>query len=255
MDMPMAWLPLAACLLLGAIPPLTHQQRVRLETARDGRDHREEAFLALVENVREWSVQTGGAPFRLDPDLDAMIAEPARSRGDLCRLEGVVQQKSMLGRPHDRVGRWYIRDDRGRPILLYVVHPPGDAPADPPEGSRIAVMARFYKPVELTARDGVTRPYPAFVGPVPKLLRRAGATAPLAALPVVLFLVIPLLAAFAMLLIYTRRQRRAVAVHGPVLPAIDPEPDDDRPLPDDPAEALAELRRRADGGDHLHSSP
>ena len=77
--------------LLLSVPPLTDEQRVRLETAYDGRDHQEEAFVALLDNVR--SVGDDDL-VRLRPDPDRLVAEPEAFRGDLCRLVGRIEQKT-----------------------------------------------------------------------------------------------------------------------------------------------------------------
>jgi hypothetical protein len=107
------------------------------------------------------------------------------------------------------------------------------------------VLARFYKRVDAVARDGVERSYAAFVGAHPQ--RVEAAPAGTAHLFIVLVPVIVLLAAFVVLMMYVRRQRGGRRA---VRRAIGPEDaavlDEIGPLPDDPAEALAELRRRAD---------
>jgi hypothetical protein len=226
-----------------AIPPLSPDQVVRLATARDGRDHREEAFVALVEHVRQWSGGLGDAAIRLHPDLEALLADAGAHRGDLCRLSGVIQQQTRLGRPHEGVDEWFIRDQAGRPLLVYVVQrqaEPADRLFQP--GRHITIDARFYKRVEMEARDGVVRAYPAFVGAHPRLVvgpRGQRGQLGLVAVPVAI-----LLLAFIAVLIYARRRRPPG--RGPHRPApLASPPIDEPPLPDDPAEALAELNRRA----------
>ena len=57
---------LIICLALAAVPPLTGDERARLDGAVDGRDQRGEAFAALVENIDRWTPGAGGA-LRPDP--------------------------------------------------------------------------------------------------------------------------------------------------------------------------------------------
>jgi hypothetical protein len=108
----------------------------------------------------------------------------------------------------------------------------------------VVVAARFYKPVEFSARDGEVRRYAAFVGAHP---RRAGAstTGDLARLWLITVPVAVLFATFLTLLFITRRARGAGTDRPLTRPDPHSEVDDTGPLPDDPAEALAELRRRA----------
>ncbi|MHC4947022.1 MAG: hypothetical protein ACYTG1_01995 [Planctomycetota bacterium] len=224
-------------LVLAAVPALTAEQQARLATARDGRDHREEAFAALLENVEGWTGDPGDAPVRLRPDPDRMTGDPARYRGDLCRLAGVLQQRTRLDPPFEHVHEWFIRDDEGRPILVYVLEP-GDAPTFAP-GARVRLLARFYKRAEEEARDGRRHVYAAFVGAAPT---RAAPAGELRGLVYVAVPVVIMFAVFLLLLLGGWRRRsagraRSVPPEAPV--------DDPRPLPDDPAAALTELRRRA----------
>jgi hypothetical protein len=234
---------IVAIIVLTLIPPLTAEQETRLQTARDGRDHREEAFVAIVENVRSGPWELGGDAVVLHPDHDAMIADPATHRGRLCRIEGVVQQATDLARPHDGITEWFVRDDDGRPILVYVVHAP-ERPG-PGERDRIEMIVRFYKPIDAEGRDGVTRRYPAYVGTAPKAILRNTAGSSVSPLLIIALPLGILLVAFVFLLVYTRRQRRGDAPHHRVRTA--PVEESEPPLPDDPAEALAEMKRRSDG--------
>ncbi|NQX90484.1 MAG: hypothetical protein HRT77_17750, partial [Halioglobus sp.] len=56
-------------LLLAAVVPLSNDQLARVETARDDRDHREEALAALLENVSAWRAGLGDVAIRLEPDV------------------------------------------------------------------------------------------------------------------------------------------------------------------------------------------
>ncbi len=151
-----------------------------------------------------------------------------------------LSQQSWLPAPHEDVAEWFIRDDRGRPILVYVSGL--DRKHGFRDGMRVVLDARFYKRVEAEALDGRFHRYPAFVGELP--LAAAGAGASWGRLWVVAIPVAILLGVFLILLVYARagapRPRPAARA--------DWRPDDAEDLPRDPAEALAELRRRAEAG-------
>jgi hypothetical protein len=234
---------LLLCIACAAVPPLTDDQRVRLADAVDGTDHRDDAFAALVENVRRWTPGSGDAPVRLQPDLERMLAHPETYRGTLCRLEGSLEQQAPLAPPWEGMAEWFVRDDAGRPILVYVA---GLQPGRGFRGGRpVVILARFYKRVDAVARDGRTHRYPAFVGAHPLALGspdRGWARLWAVTIPVAAMLVV-----FLLLLVYARRG------HGPMRGRAGAggvwTEEMDEPLPEDPAEALAELRRRAEAAD------
>lgn len=228
--------------VLAGIPPLTSEQRTRLETAYDGRDHQEEAFVALLEHVSQWTPGLGTASIRLEPDPQVMLQDPQAHRGALCRLAGTVVQQTALARPYESVTEWFIRDEAGRPILVYVVGLNQDRPFR--DGSKILIDARFYKRVDFVARDGARHEYAAFVGRFPSLQRASAAD--LTRLWVVLVPVVVMLVVFMALFLYVRRHSGRTGHRLRPLAAGRIEVDDDETLPEDPAEALAELRRRAE---------
>ena len=229
--------------MLAVIPPLTDDERVRLATAYDGRDHQEEAFMALLEHVGRWSGRVGDTPVRLHPDFEAMVDDPDAYRGELCRVVGAIGQQTRLPAPYDAATEWFVRDDTGRPILVYVV---GLDPAAPFRyGERIVILGRFYKRVEAVARDGVVRAYPALVGAFPRRLA-AGAGGEWGGLWVVAFPVAFMLVIFLVLFVYVTRRRRPTHAYLALATHLAPDATEGPPLPADPAEALAELRRRAE---------
>jgi hypothetical protein len=230
---------LILCVAWAAIPPLTDAQSARLATAADGRDEPDDAFAALVEHVAGWTPGAGDAAPRPEPHLDLMVAEPAAYRGALYRIAGSIQQQTPLAWPYEDVAEWVVRDGAGRPILVYVCGLAGDH--DLGVGRPVVIPGRFYKRVDAVAHDGQVRRYPAFVGafPRPGVGREGWARLWTVTVPVAI-----MLAVFLLLLLYARRgqgaMRARAAGAGPWT-----EPEDDR-LPEDPAEALAELRRRAE---------
>lgn len=234
-------LALTCGLLLGATQPLTEQQQARLDTARDGHDHRDEAFMALLENVRTWTSALADEPVRLQFSPDAMIAEPDAFRGDLVAVEGRLEQRSHLQRVYEDVEEWFVRLDDQTPIIVFVVNASDHAGIQ--HGRTVSLIARFYKRIDAIDRMGIERSYAAFVAAHPRevlshtqgtMLRLWVVAAPVAAL----------LVAFGLLMVFIRRNRRSMTKpHVSVYP--DAELDDSVDLPDDPAEALAELQRRA----------
>ncbi len=234
-------------LLLAAVEPLTAGQRIRLQTAYDGRDHQEEAFVALLENIEAWTPGVGDAAIRLHLDLEAMMAEPEAFRGDLCRITGTIQQQTPLGRPYTGVAEWFLSDETDRLFLVFVTDVGLEKSSEElfAKGNHVTIVARFYKRLDALARDGTVHVYPAFVGRFPRTLMAADAAWGglwAVAGPVAVMLVV-----FAILLGYARRGGRSRPHRVPLageLPTHGPEN-----LPNDPAEALAELRRRAEACD------
>lgn len=247
----MTW-PLLA-LILGSLlsyPPLTPEQFTRLETARDGGDHREEAFFALLENSLLSQGQIGDQPVRLHPDLSAMIENPGKYRGDLCLLSGVIQQQTILGGFDVMVREVFLRDDQGRPFLIYVVQ--ADNGSDPPsalsDGTTIEIAGRFYKRVDATARDGTHMSYAAFVGSHPRILLAISPPEGLTHLWIVALPVGGMLVVFTLLFFYIRHTRKGQRPRHGRASSGDESADEGGALPEDPIEALSELKHRADEG-------
>jgi hypothetical protein len=236
--------------LLLSVTPLTDGQSVRLETAMDGRDHQEEAFVALLDNVRSWDIDAipGDSPVIVQPDFETMLVNPDQWRGALCRIEGVIQQRNQLDRPFEGVHEWFVRTEDGRPILLFITAL-DEATADRVrDGRGVVVYARFYKRIDAVARDGEEHRYPAFVGRGPALTGGVVDTGGLGMLVAVVLPIAGLLVVFLLVWMWSRRRstrRLAVAAHREA----GIEVDDGGPLPDDPCEALGELKRRAEDRD------
>ncbi|MHC4767550.1 MAG: hypothetical protein ACYTEI_02425 [Planctomycetota bacterium] len=231
---------LIICLAIAAIPPLTDDERARLDGAVDGRDQRGEAFAALVENVGRWTPGTGDTAVRLDPDFEQMLAEPGAHRGLLFRVAGMIELQTPLAYPYEDVSEWVVRDGSGRLALVFVCRLAPDHGFLP--NRPVVIPARFYKRVDAVALDGRMHRYPAFVGAFPEPGAGGGGWGRLWAVtvPVAVMLVV-----FLLLLLYARRgqgpMRGRVGTAGPWTTD-----QGDEHLPDDPAEALAELRRQAE---------
>ncbi len=228
--------------VLTAVTPLTDDQRARIESAADGRGYREPAFEAMLENVRQWTPGVGDAAVRLNPDFEAMLGDPGAYRGELCRLAGRIQQQRCLDPPHQTTVEWFLRDESKRPIQVYVDGLPANHSFR--DGQAVTLLARFYKRTTEIARDGQLHHYPAFVGgwPAPaasgedQWARLWAVTVPVLVMFVVLLV----------LLVYARRGRaplnRFQRGRARFVETVTAE----ESLPEDPADALKELRRRAE---------
>ncbi|MCI0363783.1 MAG: hypothetical protein L0219_07870 [Phycisphaerales bacterium] len=246
------------CCALGAVAPLSPQQEARLAGAVDGQDDlTDPAFEALVENVRGWTPGLGDAPIRLAPDCAAMLARPAEFRGDLCRIQGRLEQQTRLGSRHEDVAEWFIRASDGQPIVIYIVGAAG-LHGRFVDGGKVEVDARFYKRVDAMARDGQRRSYPAFVGAFPRIggigVHATGSAPASDRLWTVAAAVVVLGIVFSCVLIFARRssKRARGRVHGEVeawrgVVGHGQEEGEGASLPEDAAEALAALKRKAQG--------
>ncbi len=229
-------------LTLATVPPLTDDVRARLAGAVDSGEDHADAFGALVENIGRWTPGLGDALVRLNPDLDRLQENPAAYRGELFQIAGILEQQSWLPTPHAAIAEWFVRDDAGRPILIYVYGLPSDHDFQP--GHPVTLPARFYKHVADTARDGRIHQYPAFVGAFPQPVR---AGAGLGQLGVVVAAIAVLLVVFLALMVFVRRPGRSSHIRS--RPVMTEAYLGETPLSDDPVEALAELRRRAEAPD------
>ena len=237
-------------------PPLTEEHRARLMQARDGGDHQDPAFFILLRSAAGYDGDVGDAPIRLEPDLTAMIERPADFRGDLCRVSGVIQQRADLSGRYVGAVEWFVRDDAGRPFIVYVARV--DETRHPlsgfHDGQRVEIVARYFKRVDATARDGQSRSYAAFVGARPRVILPGSAQGAGAGMIwVVAVPVVILLGVFLILVIYARRHREPAVRRrrtggggaGGASGGHDMAMGADGPLPDDPSDALSELRERA----------
>ncbi|MCH8823434.1 MAG: hypothetical protein IH984_07985 [Planctomycetes bacterium] len=230
------------CFAIASISPLTDDQRTALDTAFDGRDHQEAAFTALVENVRSWTHGIGDAAIRLEPDYQAMLVNPEKYRGELCKITGKLQQHNPLPGLNKGLGEWFVRDSDSRPILVYIVKNIDDQTFR--DGQAVEIIARFYKRVDAIAKDGEEHSYPAFVGAFPEsaLTATGSASNPMLvlAIPVAIGLVV-----FIILLAYTRHIRNSSKeAHRRSTDSL--LLDEDVSLPKDPAQALTQLKRHGE---------
>lgn len=229
---------------IAVVTPLTDADRIAIDTARDDRSYEDEAIAVLLTHAATWTAEpgVGEEPIRLTPDVAAMLKEPAKYRGALCRIEGRLEQRSGLAGSYAGADEWFVRMGDGTPVIVYL--PVNDGMKQLRDGERIAINARFCKRMKFTARDETEHTYAAFVGAHPW---RVGATAnPWQGLWIPAALVMILLVAFMVVFAIVRKGTAArKAGARPMGRLVSDETEMDAvALPSDPADALAELRRR-----------
>ena len=198
---------LTAWLVSADVLPLTEAQTVRLQAAQTARDHREDAFAALIENAVLWEGDPANVPARDHPDSDAVLSSPDAYRGDLFRIRGRLEQITRLKRPYESVFEWFIASEASDRLMIVYVASPAEPGSFKP-GDDVEILGRFYKGLTMTARDGVAREYPAYVGALPGHLAAAKPSGGAVFLWVIGLPVVVLLIVFIVLLGYVRRRRQ-----------------------------------------------
>lgn len=247
-----------------AVPPLTDQDRAQLETAQDGSARIDEAALyPLLGNAMAWEVaDESGARIA---NYHALRQHPSDFRGQLFLIEGKVarSRRFALNRPGpwgEAVTEWVVQfgPNPADVAVVFFVDPQGTMPA-PPIRTKVRAAARFYKVwADRDQHDQPTRFLVFVAGRATTTSGRPGGPDPTGCGPgparSELIVVVGLLLAVFFLLRRTLRpslpQRRSPVQHRT---GHDQLPEPDSPLPEDPADALAELRRRreqSDGSEH-----
>ncbi len=231
--------PLVAALVtaagLGVAPappglPLTPGQRDTLATAADETDALDPAFDLLAGTVADLDVEPDDLPAA---PLAATHLDPDALRGRLFAFRGVVQQTTR--RTDADTIECFLRRPGGPPFVVYLVGPDVDL-VPPRPGARIEGFGAFYKVLGARARDGSRRTYAAFVGRTVAVEPASPAVAPAA--------LVAGLAVLATALVLLRRRIARLGPRDRVRP-ITPPVAQTGSLPDDPADALGELARRA----------
>lgn len=233
------------------LAPLSPDERVRLETAVDRSEQREEAFATLRTHVLEWpgadGIDLDHLLLRRGLNTAALNEDPAVHRGELHLLDGTIAQSTKLSGSARGFEEWFVRGVDGETFIAFV--PTTDPPAG--RGEDVRVLGRFYKLISAEGRDGVLRTWPALVGmAMPASPGESGGVGPGG-------LLAGLVLAGAVVWAFLRR-RAGKAGGGDAEHALaalrlnaDEEGEEDlegKVLATDPAEALAEMRaRRSDG--------
>ncbi|MFO0826584.1 MAG: hypothetical protein U0572_00400 [Phycisphaerales bacterium] len=220
-------------------PSLSDEARAALSGCADGKDHNEEAFALLVGAIRDAARGSGGASLEANATQpapwDELVAGNDEVRGRLVVFDGVVAQRSPLEDFWEDVEEWFVRLPDGRAICAYVVDPP----ANVARGRGVRLVGFLYKRVDAVDRSGKPRSYPAVVA-------RVVAAGPSFAAGSILFgVVIAMLGIFVLLRWRVARMRRRDPSRAMPAESMASALDARRELPQDPAEALAALRRRS----------
>ena len=236
-----------------AVPPLSDDQRRQLATARDqGALLDEGALYPLLENTLQWRGGPGDEAGAVVPDYDAIGATPADHRGRLCLIEGRLMRSQDPGR-FSRSGlwegvwrQWVIQwgPDDGDVAVVYLVGPPTQTPLR----RSVRVPARFYKIWRDVDQHDRQTDYQVFVGRSATVVSTGRGESAWTRTFAVGAALLGLAVAYLVL-------RRKVTAMSPAAPfgrraaarhRDDSGQDDgNRSLPDDPAEALDQLHRRA----------
>lgn len=233
--------------LLAPPPPLTDGVLASLAEVEDDRDAPDAGMLALLKHVEAWPKDAGSSGIRLHVDHDELVASPEAHRGVLMVVEGRLEQVNQLASPLEDVQEWFVRPPEGRPVMVYVPMP-GDLVRP---GDDVVLECYFYKRLQLEDRQGVSRAFPVFIGGQPRVVaaeRRAVDTALRdakaytdAMVYLVSSIVLLLLVVGGLVLVTSRVKRRPP--HAGIFGDVEPDPPVPS-LPDDPADAMAELKRR-----------
>ncbi len=222
------------------IPPLHENTQIRLETAVDGQDSRGESFAALVEETALWI-----PPFDDDAsafDYDQALRQPALYRGSPVRIEGILAQQRPLEGDWQGVQEWFVRDTNKRVYCVYVVGLEAFQ-----DGTHVSMIARFYKTMDMVARDGRNRMYPTFVTTTHALSSIGTVAQPQ---PFVILLSLILLVAvlvFVLVRIVMRKKARRTRIQIQTDDVVEAVGQCASGLSDKPSQALAEMYEQVEG--------
>ncbi|HIO19962.1 MAG TPA: hypothetical protein EYN11_02600 [Phycisphaerales bacterium] len=222
------------------IPPLSENVQIRLSTAVDGQDSRGESFAAILEHVSEWKSPIE-AEFKEIP-ISALLAHPEQYRGVLVRFQGALEQTSPQTQPWEGVHEWFVRDQSGALLCIYVV---GSNQIS--VGDSISGIARFYKTMSMEGRDSQIRMYPTFVTSPLAIDLLASSNAiptPLLLLPVLLFASI-----IVFILARLGKRKRPIRHRVPIQTddVVDAMINYASDLPDNASQALAKMFEQSEG--------
>lgn len=179
-------------LTLGVVPGLNDSQRTRLGATGDRSPTVDEAgFYALLENASTWPADAATGSDVVFPDYNQLAAHPEQYRGKLCLLEGTLYQVLDLKLARtgwDKAGGITINvstdPKQHRFVMVYLTNPPHftwwkqSERLPEQHGSRVRILARFYKLVSDQTRGSATHPsirkdFPVFVGQSLQYLTRS----------------------------------------------------------------------------------
>lgn len=229
-------------------PPLSGAVMESLAEVEDDRDAPDAGFIALLKQVQAWPPGASPVGPVVDVDHDELVSSPATHRGSLMVIAGRLEQVKQLARPLEKVQEWFVRPPGGRPLMVYVPSP-GKPLVRP--GDEVTLGGYFYKRLQIEDRQGVLRAYPVFIGGQPRVVALESqeveaalrdARAYTSRMVLVIAGLVGLVFVMVGLMLFIRRSKRKVRRQG-IFGEVDPEPPMPS-LPEDPADAMAELMRR-----------
>ncbi len=188
-----------------AAPELSDADRQRL--ADETTDHDavlddQGGLYVLLRNAAGWQgddfAGDRGAAVAPPPDYEFLKDKPAEARGNVYLIEGWVMKherwptkdNDSRDRLHntldpawgEQVTRWIVVTERGNPkaTVLVLFTDPSAKMADPGEGTKVRIAARFFKQWSTTDANGKPFTYAVFVGGAAEEIEDAasGATSP-----------------------------------------------------------------------------
>ena len=251
-----------------AIPPLTPSQEAQVQTANDKLAQSDEpALYPLMENALSW--QNGDESGAMVPDYAAIAKTPADSRGKLFLIEGQYVGRSRLDgdklAARTRPGPWsgklqewvlFTSRERDEVVVVYVVDPPVPLEKMPRPGTPIRLVARFFKVLPDTDKDGKPTEFLTFVAKSATIVQGETGGAGLSSGTLQAIGVIALLGVVYMIFRvrkaikasrngeFSLRKDETLEQRERRLSRLREEEEGAAPLPKDPVEALAELERR-----------
>ena len=241
-----AWF--AVCLLFftnqevrATVPRLDAQETLALEQVQDGPDVQGAVFELMARHVLNANQSDGSSdePVRIRMQVSSILDSPADVRGDLYRIQGRLLESRQMPQPHQEIEEWMMRLVSGEPVVVYL--PASQASNFIGDGRVVSIEARFFRIIEARSRDGVARRYPTFFGAHPVSVGRADVMVweQMDILMLLGFMILLVVVGLVVMVMARRQGRRH--------PAFKPRVSENRsPFPDDPVDALKELRSRSE---------
>lgn len=253
----MIFTPTALLLTLAlAIPPLTKAEKAQLQATGD-RDSRIEAgeLYPLLNNAVKWKLgDESGAQI---PDYNALFESPADYRGELFLIEGLFNGEDSVrtmdtardGPWTGKLEQWMIANNAAgdAPLVIYLVNPP----PRPEKGAEIRLVGRFYKiwRTKVKNEDGQAD-YLTFIGHSAAVTGYAPPTDRGSPMTVMFAVVFAMIVAFVFLRMRMSKMGGSSKVEQAATRILrerrggEEEVEIDDTLPENPVEALDELKRR-----------
>jgi hypothetical protein len=153
------------CAMSAVIPPLSPEQKAKVESVKDQVAEVDPGFYALMENAATWPVND--EPAGLNLNAAAVLATPAEFRGLPMVIEGdyiglhEVHMVKESGPWDGKLEQWGVRVAAAEmPVMVFLVNPP----PVPVQGQKVRLTGRFYKVWPVTDDRGRKLEYLVFIG-------------------------------------------------------------------------------------------